>query len=314
MTYGPSRAPGFFDLHGSASSAVSPFRSLFLLYPSIPFHPWYCRASRGQNSASTLFQPPGTIPPLLRIARRSAAKSRRPPSRLQISSEAFLETSLHRQLKEFYCDDDAGREVSVRGYRIDAIVEGTLVEIQQASLAALRKKTRALLETHDVIVVKPLSAMKMIVRLKKRNGPVDSRRTSPRHETIHDLFADLVHFVEVFPHPRLALEVLLTEQEETRIPKRKRWFRSKDYTVADRRLVAVRSRHVLRTAADLAGLLPQGLDESFTTADIARLAQIPRWLAQKMAYCLRQTGGITIAGKRRHAMLYKLAPEERAAA
>jgi hypothetical protein len=228
--------------------------------------------------------------------------------------EADLETSLHRQLKEFYCRDDAGREVSVRGYRIDAIVEGRLVEIQQASLAALRRKTKALLETHDLIVVKPLSAMKTILRLKRRHGPVASRRTSPRHETVHDLFGDLVHFVDVFPHPRLTLEVLLTEQEETRISKRKRWFRGKDYTVADRRLVAVRSRHVLRTAGDLASLLPAGLDESFTTAEIAQLADIPRWLAQKMAYCLRHTGSITIAGKRRHAVLYRLAPADRAAA
>jgi hypothetical protein len=229
-------------------------------------------------------------------------------------SEVNLETSLHRELKEYYCRDDTGREVSVLGYRIDAIVGGRLIEIQQASLAALRKKTRALLETHDVIVVKPLSAMKTIVRLKRRNGPVASRRISPRHETIHDLFGDLVHFVDVFPHPRLTLEVLMTEQEETRIPKRKRWYRSKDYTLADRRLVAVRSRHILRSAADLAGLLPRGLDECFTTADIAQRAEIPRWLAQKMAYCLRRTGCISIAGKRGNAVLYQVSPTERAAA
>ncbi len=225
-----------------------------------------------------------------------------------------LETSLHRELKEFYCDDAAGREVSVQGYRIDAVVDGTLIEIQQASLAALRKKTRVLLEDHSLIVVKPLSAMKTIIRLKRRKGPVASRRTSPRHETVYDIFQDLVHFVDVFPHPRLTLEVLLTEQEETRIPKKKRWYRSKDYTVADRRLVAVRSRHILRTAGDLFELLPAGLEKQFTTADIARLARIPRSLAQKMAYCLRQTGSVIIAGKRRNTVLYSRAPHERAAA
>jgi hypothetical protein len=128
------------------------------------------------------------------------------------------------------------------------------------------------------------------------------------------MFQDLVHFIKVFPHPRLTLEVLLTEQEETRIPKRKRWFRSKDYSVADRRLVAIRSRHTFRTAADLCQLLPVGLDAPFTTADVAREARIPRWLAQKMAYCLRQTGGITIVGKRHNAVLYTLVPPENAAA
>jgi hypothetical protein len=225
-----------------------------------------------------------------------------------------METSLHRELKEFYCDDAAAREVNVRGYRIDAIVAGTLIEIQLASLAALRRKTKSLLETHPVTIVKPLCALKTIIRLKRRRGPVSTRRTSPRHETVHHVFQELVHFVDVFPHPKLVLEVLLTEQEETRIPKQKRWFRAKDFEVADRRLVAVRSRHVFRTPADLCRLLPDGLDEVFTTADIARLLNIPRWLAQKMAYSLRRIGGIVIAGKRRNAIVYALAPAHRAAA
>lgn len=225
-----------------------------------------------------------------------------------------METALHRELKEFYCDDAAAREVSVRGYRIDAIVDGELIEIQQASLAALRQKTKELLETHSVTIVKPLCALKTIVRLKRKNGPVAWKRTSPRHETIYDIFDDLVHFVDVFPHARLTLEVLLTEQEETRIPKKKRWFRAKDFTVAERRLVAVRSRHTFRANADLTRLLPAGLDETFTTADIAHHADIPRWLAQKMAYCLRCTGALTTAGKRRNAVVYSLPTDDRAAA
>jgi hypothetical protein len=225
-----------------------------------------------------------------------------------------VETSLHRELKEFYCDDAAAREVSVRGYRIDAIVDGTLIEIQQASLSALRRKTKVLLETHSVTIVKPLCALKTIIRLKRKQGPVAWTRTSPRHETIYDIFDELVHFVDVFPHPKLTLEVLLTEQEETRIPKRKRWFRAKDFSVADRRLVAVRSRHAFQTNADLCQLLPAGLADTFTTADIARQAKIPRWLAQKMAYCLRRTGAVTAAGKRRNAVVYAVAPSERSAA
>jgi hypothetical protein len=225
-----------------------------------------------------------------------------------------METSLHKELKAFYCEDAAAHEVTVGGYRIDAIVEETLIEIQQASLAALRKKTKALLETHAVIIVKPLCARKTIIRLKRKNGPVNSQRTSPRHENVFHLFHDLVHFVDVFPHPRLVLEVLLTEQEEIRIPKRTRWFREKDFRVADRKLLAVRSRHVLQSAEDLCQLLPAGLEATFTTADIARLARIPRWLAQKMAYCLRRVGGIVEVGKIRNSVLYSVVLGERTAA
>jgi len=225
-----------------------------------------------------------------------------------------METSLHRELKAFYCGDPECREVQLDGYRIDAVVGGSLVEIQQASLAAIRHKTKKLLENHEMIVVKPLAATTTILRLARRNGPVASKRTSPRHETLFDLFQELVHFVDVFPHPRLTLEVLLIEQQETRIPRPKRWFRARDYTLADRRLTAVLERHLFRTSADLCRLLPEGLSDTFTTGDLARLAGIPRWLAQKMTYCLRRSGAAAVVGKQRNTVLYTISPVDRAAA
>ena len=80
------------------------------------------------------------------------------------------------------------------------------------------------------------------------------------------------------------------------------------------RLVAIRTRHRFVTAADLGALLPAGLEQTFTTADIARLAGIPRWLAQKMAYCLRRIGAISVAGKRGNAVLYATTATGHAAA
>lgn len=225
-----------------------------------------------------------------------------------------METTLHRQLKEFYCGDALAREVCVGEYRIDAVVDGNLIEIQLASLGALKRKVPVLLERFRVIVVKPLAAHKTILKRDRANGPIKSRRASPRHETLLDVFGDLVHFIEVFPHPRLSLEVLLTEQEEERIHRTRRRRRGKDFRVADRRLIGILSRHVLRTAADLSQLLPENLPEPFTTADLASAATIPRWLAQKMAFCLRRARVIELEGKRGNAFLYRRAADERAAA
>ncbi len=108
-----------------------------------------------------------------------------------------------------------------------------------------------------------------------------STRLSPRHETIADLFADLVYFVDIFPHPRLTLEVVLTRQEEHRVNAKKKWWRGPDFRVTDRLLVGIEGRVTLRDTADLLRLLPIGLDEQFTTGEIARLAPMPRWLAAK---------------------------------
>ncbi|MBW3540618.1 MAG: hypothetical protein KY476_10120 [Planctomycetes bacterium] len=217
-----------------------------------------------------------------------------------------METTLHRQLKALYADDPNCREVLVDGYRIDAIADGRLVEIQSAPLAAIRRKVAALLERHRVRVVKPLAERTLIVRRARRGGPIVSKRYSPARESLYHLFVELVHFVDVFPHPRLEVDVLLVEQEEHRLPRRKRRWRSKDYRVEDRELREVRTSLTLCSAGDLIALLPPGLPSTFTTADLAATAAVPRWLAQKIAYCLRKTGSATVLGKLRRAVVYEL--------
>ncbi len=223
-----------------------------------------------------------------------------------------METTLHRQLKELYAVDPRRREVAVAGYRIDAVADGRLVEIQYGSLGAIRTKVRQLLASHDVLVVKPLAASKRLVTQARGKAQPVIRR-SPRHETVYDVFLDLVHFVDVFPHPRLALHVLLTEQEEHRRPAHKRRWKSKGFHVEERRLVGVVERHEFRTADDLARLLPRTLPATFSTADISRGLGIPRWVAQKMAYCLRATDAVRQVGKSGNAWLYERCAPARAA-
>jgi len=217
-----------------------------------------------------------------------------------------METTLHRQLKALYADAPGDQEVVHEGYRIDAVQAGQLIEIQQASLGALRAKVRRLLVANAVTIVKPLAVTKRIVT---RPGPAQELKTrqSPLHQGWLHLFDDLVHFVDVFPHPRLTLEVVLTEQEELREPRvaRRRRF-GRTYRVCDRRLTAIVERRAVRTPADLVGLLPAGLPAQFTTADLAQLGAIPRWLGQRIAYCLRETGAARQVGKRGNAGLYTL--------
>ena len=72
----------------------------------------------------------------------------------------------------------------------------------------------------------------------------------------------------------------------------------------ERRLVQVVERRLFATPADLAALLPPTLAEPFTTAGLADAIDQPRWLAQKMTYCLRSAGAISEAGKQGKATRY----------
>jgi len=72
----------------------------------------------------------------------------------------------------------------------------------------------------------------------------------------------------------------------------------------ERRLLDVVDRHLFERPEDALAVLPDTLPEPFTTADLAEAMDGPRWLAQKMAYCLRKMGGIVQIGKRGRAKLY----------
>lgn len=220
-----------------------------------------------------------------------------------------MESSLHRQLKAVYAGPSDRQEVRLGRWRIDAVVDERLIEVQHASLAAIRDKIRSLLDEHSVLVVKPIVARRQIVKLAGPEGPVRERRQSPKRGTLLELFHELVHFTRVFPHPRLSLEVLLVETEEHRYPghgRRRRWRKS-DFEVADERLLAIRSRLRLETAQDLLQLLPSRPPPTFDSAQLAVAIDRPRWVAQQVAYCLRHMGAAREVGKRGNTRLYQLA-------
>jgi len=222
-----------------------------------------------------------------------------------------MEHSIHRQLKSLYVTDSDRHEVTVDGYRIDAVDGERLIEIQYGSLGAIRNKIRRLLCSHDVLVVKPLAQRKQLIKRDVPDGPVVSTRKSPKKQTLWNLFDDLVYFVDVFPHPRLELEILMTLQEEYRLPAEKKRRVCRGYVVEDRLLAEVTGRAMLRTVDDLLAMLPEsirprGRIEPFSTAELATAAGISRPLARKVAYCLRRFGAVHVVGKQGNAMLYEL--------
>ncbi len=228
-----------------------------------------------------------------------------------------METSLHRDLKRLHAGPEALFEVPLGRYRIDAVDEGRLIEIQHGSLGAIRDKVRDLLADHRVLVVKPIVVRKQLIKLSAKGGEVTSRRLSPKRGQLLDLFDELIHFTSVFPHRRLTLEVPLVEIEEWRYPghgRRRRW-RENDFEIEDQKLVAVHQTTRLRAASDLVKLVlsqmhkatdTRALPRPFHTGHLAERLGVDRWVAQRIAYCLRETRAIRSAGKQGNARLYEL--------
>ncbi len=226
-----------------------------------------------------------------------------------------METSLHRDLKVRYAGDDARTEIRVGNYRIDAIVGDQLIEIQLSSLSAIRDKIRALVEQHDVLVVKPIIASKLLVKRKKKNGKVADRRRSPKKCKLIDAFDELVYFTRAFPHPNLQVEIVLVDVEEWRFPGhgRRRRHRAGDFEVEDQKLVEIHEHRRLTKSGDLWQLLPDiKLPSPFHTGHLAKAVGIERWIAQRITYVLRETGAVRRVGKQGNANLYSI-PRAKAA-
>ena len=75
--------------------------------------------------------------------------------------------------------------------------------------------------------------------------------------------------------------------------------------VADQFLLGRGESFALHAAADLARLLPVPLRAEFDTAELAADLGVARWIAQRIAYCLREMGAVEAIGKRGNAIRYR---------
>lgn len=212
------------------------------------------------------------------------------------------ESSLHAALKSHYAQPGDLVEEPVDGYWIDIVRGEELIEIQTGSFAALRPKLTHFLPDRPVRVVLPVLVEKTLVRFD-RDGQELGRRRSPKRQREVDLFAQLVHLSEHATSPGFSLEACV-RVEEFRVADGRGSWRRGGQSIADRRLLEVVGQRRFDQLADYLCLLPEGLPQPFTVAELAAGLGATRRLAGKMAYTLRRMGALRTEGKRGNALLY----------
>ncbi len=205
-------------------------------------------------------------------------------------------------------------------YRIDVVRGDELIEIQCASLSAIRRKTLDLLQRHDVRIVKPSIHRTRICRRNTRGGDTVSRRLSPRRGHPHELFEELIYLRDVFPHPRLTLEIPIIDVDQHRWVRKTKTRRRRDpgYVIEDTELTQVHESIELREPADLWRLLPDEVvpdgvpptnlsGAEFNTHDLGSAIGCPRWIAQRIAYVMRHAGTIASTSRDKSGVRYRAA-------
>ncbi len=216
------------------------------------------------------------------------------------------EGPLHLALKGYYAGDGSAMEVPVGNYVADVRgADEILYEIQTGGFSGLGRKLEALLESHRVVLVHPIAQVRFIVKQTLDDDVPPTRRRSPKRGSVANILDSLVSIPTLLNHENFELEVVMTEEEEVRVPNPHGSWRRRGWKTASRRLLEIREQHRFTSAQDLLGLVPGELPEVFTTADLAVAMDKPRALAQKLAYCLRQAGVITMCGKVGNALEYQ---------
>ena len=215
------------------------------------------------------------------------------------------ERSLHRALKERYAVAGSEAEHVIDGFVADVVSGGRIVEIQTGSFGPLRNKLLRLLDAYPVTLVHPIARDRYIVKVTDDPALPATRRRSPRHGSVFDVFSALVSIPALLAHPNLTLEVVMTIEEDVRAPSERhsRWRR--DWTRVDRRLVEVVTTHTIASMSDLFAMVDTDLPETFTTNDIAAAMQSSRSLAQQAAFCFREGGVSEICGKNGNTLVYR---------
>lgn len=212
------------------------------------------------------------------------------------------EGTLHAQLKELEAEPGDRFEVEMEGFVIDIVRGEQLIEIQTGGAGAMGRKLDALLESHSIRVVHPVAVCTYL------NTPDKPARRSPVKGSAYDVFDWLVGVPTLLDHPNFSLDVLLIEEDRFREHDPTLRRRRGGWRVVDRRMRTLVDRHEYRNVEDLLALLPDGLSEVFTTADLATTAAISRRRAQQMAYCLRHTDAVVEVDRRKDGVRYRLNP------
>ncbi len=217
------------------------------------------------------------------------------------------EQPLHAALKAYYARPDDQVEVSTDGYVIDLVQDDCLIEIQTGNFSNVKRKLSELVRRYPVRLVYPVAAEKWILKLPQQGTEQPQYRKSPKRGRVEAIFSELVSFPRLLLEDNFSLEVVLVQEEEVRRFVCKKRGRKDGWVTVERRMLGVVAQRIFEKPSDLSNLLPADIPAEFTTLDLAQAIDIPRRLAQKMAYCLREIGEIDWVGKRGRSHIYSRA-------
>ena len=236
---------------------------------------------------------------------------RMPPRTAPITAD-FIgvknESALHNALKCQYAGDGGQTEVPVGDFVADGVSPtGEYIEVQTGAFGPLRKKVRQIVALGGKIrIIHPIAINKRLETYDTQ-GTVVTKRKSPAHGSIWDIFDALMHAPELLITPGVTIELVLADITERRVKDGKGAWRRHGISIADKTLVSILESVVFEKTSDWPPrFIPFAKNEKFTVASMAEHADAKEALVRKALYVFARTGIVKRTGKRGNAYVYML--------
>ena len=220
------------------------------------------------------------------------------------------EKALHAVVKQYLETDPAWHEQKLGAFVVDIFTGDRIFEIQTRQFNKLNAKLAFLLPKYPVTVVYPMPARKWLIWLDPENGALTRPRLSPRRGQYHDVFYELYRIKPHLSHPNLSLLILQVDLEEYRLLNGWSHDRKRGSWRNDRLPLSLEGELLVAKPADYGQLLPEGLPECFTSADLAKLARVSDARAQTALNVLLSLQVVAVCGKQGRRRAYRIVKRE----
>ncbi|MBQ1955378.1 MAG: hypothetical protein II350_06520 [Clostridia bacterium] len=219
------------------------------------------------------------------------------------------ERTLHAAIKLYLEPSELCREVEIGRRTADIVGEDGVIEIQTRGFEKLKDKLSEFLPLVRVTVVLPVCENRRVWHISEEDGSISGGRKSPVKGTPLSAFAELYKISAFLSHENLSVRIMFFDVDDYRVPDKKRSRRGS--VRYDRIPASLNSEIIIKTEKDLALLLPSGLPEEFTSADLAKLGKVKPTVASSALTVLTRSGITQRLGKKGRFYLYRLSTEDK---
>lgn len=219
------------------------------------------------------------------------------------------EKTVHAVLKQYYAQNEDMQEIPIENYVADIYTGEEIIEIQSRSFYSIRRKLDCFLKQYPVTVVYPIPYRKWLIWINEETGECSPKRKSPAKGNPYLAFKELYHIKQYLTNKNLKFKFLLIDIEEYRLLNGWSANKKKGSSRYDRIPLQLMEEVKIERREDYMQFVPAILEGTFTSAEFAKAAHIPRGLAQTTLQILYETGCVLRTGKQGNSYLYEAAME-----